>query len=395
MSTITTLPSAINASKSVIDTNFSNLNTDKLQSTDLKTVNGNSLVWSGNIVISGGGSTTLDWLTDVTIATPTNWQALIYETASSQWKNQSLAGGGDMLSSTYDPAGIAQQVVGTTATQTISWKTLTAPKFVDNGFIADSNGNEMLAFNSNASAVNYLEIENGSTTNPPHIRAIGDDTNIWLHLVWKGTGLVSVCDATDETKRIRFQPNNSTGVTTTLASSDTASHTITLPNRTGTLADDTDLLSKANLAWSTSQAFSVSQLEVGNTDTTITRVSTGKIAVEGVNVGTEGILQNSQSSAYTLVLTDAGKSIYHPSADTTARIWTIPANSSVAFPIGTAVTFVNDTSAGTLTISITTDTLVLAWSGSTGSRTLTANWIATIIKVTSTRWLISGTSNLT
>jgi len=121
----------------------------------------------------------------------------------------------------------------------------------------------------------------------------------------------------------------------------------------------------------------------------MTRVSAGKIAVENVNVGTEGILQNSQSAAYTLVLTDAGKHIYHPSADTTARIWTIPANGSVAFPIGTAVTFVNDTSAGTLTIAITTDTLVLAGAGTTGSRTLTANGVATAIKVTSTRWVIS------
>jgi len=34
---------------------------------------------------------------------------------------------GDMLASTYDPAWIAQQVVGTTATQTISNKTLVAP----------------------------------------------------------------------------------------------------------------------------------------------------------------------------------------------------------------------------------------------------------------------------
>ena len=107
-----------------------------------------------------------------------------------------------------------------------------------------------------------------------------------------------------------------------------------------------------------------------SSDTTISRVSAGKVAVEGVNLGNEGILQNSQSAAYTLVLTDAGKHIYHPSADTTARIWTIPANSSVAFPIGTAITFINDTSAGTITISITTDTLVLAGAGTTGSRTL-------------------------
>jgi hypothetical protein len=91
-----------------------------------------------------------------------------------------------------------------------------------------------------------------------------------------------------------------------------------------------------------------------------------------------------------LVLSDAGKSIYHPSADTTARTWTIPANSSVAFPIGTAVTFINDTSGGSITIAITTDTLVLAGAGTTGSRTLAANGMATAIKMTSTRWMING-----
>lgn len=103
------------------------------------------------------------------------------------------------------------------------------------------------------------------------------------------------------------------------------------------------------------------------------------------------VTQNSQSSAYTLVLSDAGKHIYHPSADTTARIWTIPANASVAFPIGTVVTFVNDNSAGVITIAITSDTLRLAGAGTTGSRTLAANGIATAIKITSTSWQINGT----
>lgn len=101
--------------------------------------------------------------------------------------------------------------------------------------------------------------------------------------------------------------------------------------------------------------------------------------------------QNSQSAAYTLVLADAGGHLYHPSADTTARTWTIPANASVAFPIGTAITFVNDTGAGAITIAITSDTLVLAGAGTTGSRTLAANGIATAIKVTATRWIINGT----
>ena len=109
------------------------------------------------------------------------------------------------------------------------------------------------------------------------------------------------------------------------------------------------------------------------------------------NIGYLNIPQNSQSAAYTLVIGDSGKSIYHPSADTSARTWTIPANSSVAFPVGTAVTFINDTSAGVITLSITTDTLVLAGStGSTGNRTLAASGMATAIKMTSTRWMISG-----
>lgn len=124
--------------------------------------------------------------------------------------------------------------------------------------------------------------------------------------------------------------------------------------------------------------------------------ATGKLIEDGGAsiADVRAIPQNSQSAAYTLVLADAGGHTYHPSADTTARIWTIPANASVAFPIGTAVTFVNDVGAGAITLAITSDTLVLAGVGSTGSRTLAAAGMATAIKVTSTRWLISGT-NLT
>jgi hypothetical protein len=113
---------------------------------------------------------------------------------------------------------------------------------------------------------------------------------------------------------------------------------------------------------------------------------------DGTNaVGYLTIPQNSQSAAYTLVLADSGKQIFHPSADTTARTFTIPANGTVAFPVGTAVTFINQNGAGVITIAITTDTMRLAGAGTTGSRTLAANGIATAIKVTSTEWLISGT----
>lgn len=103
------------------------------------------------------------------------------------------------------------------------------------------------------------------------------------------------------------------------------------------------------------------------------------------------IPQNSQSAAYTLLASDAGKHIFHPSADTTNRTYTIPANSSVPFPIGTAVTFINQNgTGGVITIAITTDTMRLAGSGVTGSRQLSRNGVATAIKVTSTEWIISG-----
>jgi hypothetical protein len=113
---------------------------------------------------------------------------------------------------------------------------------------------------------------------------------------------------------------------------------------------------------------------------------------DGTNaVGFRHIPQNSQSTAYTTVLTDAGKHLLHPSADTTARTFTIDSNANVAFPVGTAITFVNQASAGVMTIAITTDTMRLAGAGTTGSRTLAANGIATALKLTSNEWIISGT----
>jgi hypothetical protein len=126
-----------------------------------------------------------------------------------------------------------------------------------------------------------------------------------------------------------------------------------------------------------------------NTGAFTTVTATGSVSDA---IGTmRQIPQNSQSTAYTAVLADAGKHLLHPSADTTARTFTIPANSSVAYATGTAITFVNQASAGVMTIAITTDTMRLAGAGTTGSRTLAANGIATALKITSTEWIISGT----
>lgn len=100
------------------------------------------------------------------------------------------------------------------------------------------------------------------------------------------------------------------------------------------------------------------------------------------------IPQNSKSAAYTTVLADAGKHILHPTADNNARTFTIDSNANVAYPIGTTITFVNQIN--TVTISITSDTLTLCPAGTTGSRTLAANGVATAMKVSTTGWVITG-----
>ena len=100
--------------------------------------------------------------------------------------------------------------------------------------------------------------------------------------------------------------------------------------------------------------------------------------------------ENLQSANYTTVLADAGKFLYHPASDANARTFTIASNASVAYTIGTVISFIN-LSANALTIAIATDTMYLAGPGTTGSRTLAQYGCATALKVDTTTWIISGT----
>ena len=112
--------------------------------------------------------------------------------------------------------------------------------------------------------------------------------------------------------------------------------------------------------------------------------------VDGTDaVGFRNTPVNSKSEDYILVLADSGKTIFHPASDTNDRTFTIPANSSVAYAVGTVVTFIN-LSANDLTIAITTDTMYLAGDGSVTSRTLAEYGVASAVKVASTTWVVSG-----
>lgn len=82
-------------------------------------------------------------------------------------------------------------IVTTTGTQTLTNKTLTAPKLGSAGFIADVNGNEVIKTSATvASAVNEITVTNAATATNPSIAATGGDTNISLNLVSKGSGAV-------------------------------------------------------------------------------------------------------------------------------------------------------------------------------------------------------------
>lgn len=110
--------------------------------------------------------------------------------------------------------------------------------------------------------------------------------------------------------------------------------------------------------------------------------------VDGTDsVGFRNIPQNEQTGSYTLVAADSGKHIYRGSGS--AATWTIPANSSVAYAIGTALTFIN-LSATSVSIAITSDTMYLSSAGTTGTRTLAQYGSATAVKIASTTWIISG-----
>jgi hypothetical protein len=154
--------------------------------------------------------------------------------------------------------------------------------------------------------------------------------------------------------------------------------------------------SSANLAAAVTDETGSGALVFANTPTLVTPVlgtpTSGTLSnctVDGTDaVGFRNTPINSQSAAYTLVLADAGKTILHPIADNNARTFTIPANSSVAYPVGTVITFVN--LINTVTIAITSDTMYLAGPGTTGSRTLAAYGVASAVKVASTTWVISG-----
>ena len=100
---------------------------------------------------------------------------------------------GPSVAATGDDTNIPLTVSGKgTGHILLGQATSTDIRLAANQPIADSNGNEQIAFSATGSAVNELTVTNAATSNAPSLSATGDDTNISLNFVPKGTGTAQV-----------------------------------------------------------------------------------------------------------------------------------------------------------------------------------------------------------
>lgn len=109
----------------------------------------------------------------------------------------------------------------------------------------------------------------------------------------------------------------------------------------------------------------------------------------GYAIGYRDIPQVTFNANATTALTDAGKHYYSVSASN--LVLTIANNSSVVWPVGTAISIVNR---GTANITVAGDTgvsLYLAGNSTAGDRTVTTYGMATVMNVAANIWMISGT----
>lgn len=188
--------------------------------------------------------------------------------------------------------------------------------------------------------------------------------------------------------------NATIGITGNTTVTGTLTSTSTIQATTGTLTGSTLAINGASPTISSTSASAASIFTSTVTGITIgsSTIKTTEFPADGTTstataaAGYMGMPQITTSISRNFAATDAGKHVYVTSTGTTQ---TIPANGTVAFPIGTTIVVVNGSGVST-SIAITTDTLRLANSASTGTRTLASNGMCTLVKINSTEWIASG-----
>jgi hypothetical protein len=117
--------------------------------------------------------------------------------------------------------------------------------------------------------------------------------------------------------------------------------------------------------------------------------NTATITTANYSIGYLNVPQISLAANTTIALTDSGKHYYSVSASNLAL--TIANNTSVSWPIGTAISIVNANTANILINQGTGVSLYLAGNATAGNRVLATFGMATIMNTAANVWFINGT----
>jgi hypothetical protein len=123
---------------------------------------------------------------------------------------------------------------------------------------------------------------------------------------------------------------------------------------------------------------------------TITGNVTGNTA--GFAIGYRDVPQNFTNTSLTLALTDAGKHILTQNSGSSTQTVTIPPNATIAFQTGTAITIIVQ-STGTVAVANGAGVTMYLTGNSTAKSTVTLNSysMATLLKIGTDTWMVSGT----
>src|SRR6056300_1726974 len=253
--TDTTLASA-KAIKAYVDAQNANQMTTFTISDDSSTTS--TITQSDTLQFLGGigiGSTvsgdTVTFAIDATVATLTGSQTLQNKVIDSANNTLTLDLSEGTLTGTtaeFNTALSDGSFATLAGTETLTNKTLTGP-IVDQ--IEDANGNELIIFNTTASAVNEITYANAAASGAPTISTTGSDTNINLVLSPKGSGtidvdtskIVNVTDPTanqDAATKAYVDAQVSSGSTLTIAADTGSNDTVTVDSDTLTFAGTTN-----------------------------------------------------------------------------------------------------------------------------------------------------------